>query len=88
MEIRNSYPPPHAERNPMLLASAQELEASFLAEMLESAGLGKVSDSFGGGAGEEQFGSFLRQEQARQMVQAGGIGLAETIYHALKEKQS
>lgn len=64
--------------------AAEALEAQFLAEMLKSAGLGEPRESFGGGAGEEQFASFLRQEQARQMVRAGGIGLAESIFEALK----
>ena len=64
---------------------AKELETNFLAEMLKSTGFGKTSESFGGGAGEDQFSSFLRLEQARAMVDAGGIGLAETFYHALKE---
>ncbi|WP_299403155.1 rod-binding protein [uncultured Roseobacter sp.] len=67
---------------------AEKLEASFLAEMLKSAGLGKTSDHFGGGAGEEQFGSFLVQEQAMQMVKTGGIGLSESLFQALKEKQN
>ncbi len=71
-----------------LRAAARELEASFLAEMLKSAGLGKPRQSFGGGEGEDQFGSFLRTEQAREMVKAGGIGLAESLYEALKEKSN
>ena len=66
---------------------ARKLEASFLAEMLNSAGFGKPRAAFGGGPGEEQFGSFLRQAQAREMVAAGGIGLAESLYQALKERQ-
>jgi len=66
--------------------AAISLEASFLAEMLKAAGLGEMRGSFGGGAGEEQFTSFLVQEQALQMAQAGGIGLAETIFHALKAR--
>ena len=65
--------------------AAQELEATFLAEMLKSAGFGKARDTFGGGAGEEQFASFLRMEQARAMVRAGGIGLSESFFNALKE---
>ena len=65
---------------------AQKLEASFLAEMLKSAGLGAPRDSFGGGEGEEQFGSFLRQAQADLMVQAGGIGLAQSLFEVLKER--
>ena len=66
--------------------AAIRLEASFLAEMLKSAGLGMPQDAFGGGAGEEQFSSFLRQEQAEQMAQAGGIGLAESIFDALRRQ--
>ena len=69
-----------------LREAARELEATFLAEMLKSAGLGEMPDAFGGGPGEEQFASYLRMEQARQMTQAGGIGLAETLFHALKER--
>jgi flagellar protein FlgJ len=69
-----------------LRTAAQELEANFLAEMLKSAGVGKTPESFGGGAGEDRFASFLRLEQAREMAARGGIGLAESIYHALKEK--
>lgn len=72
--------------SPLKLA-AQQLEAGFLAEMLKSAGLGKAPESFGGGAGEDQFASYLRQAQAEEMVRSGGIGLAESLYHALKERQ-
>lgn len=67
---------------------AEELESVFLAEMLGSAGFGAPrAGAFGGGAGEAQFASFLVREQARAMVRAGGIGLAETIFDALKEKE-
>ncbi|WP_417240587.1 rod-binding protein [Celeribacter halophilus] len=64
--------------------AADKLEATFLAEMLKSAGFGKTSETFGGGAGEDQFASFLVQAQAEQMVKAGGIGLSEQIFNALK----
>lgn len=64
---------------------AVDLEAAFLAEMLKSAGFGKSRDSFGGGAGEDQFGSLLVRAQAEKMAQAGGIGLAESLYQALLE---
>lgn len=74
------------EQDPLRKA-AVELEASFLAEMLKSAGLGESRDGFGGGAGEEQFSSFLVRAQAEQIAKAGGIGLAESLYHALKETQ-
>ena len=67
-----------------LRSAARALEASFLAEMLKSAGLGAQRQTFNGGAGEDQFASFLRQEQAKAMVEAGGIGLSESLYQALK----
>ncbi|MGO4906729.1 rod-binding protein [Pseudorhodobacter sp. W20_MBD10_FR17] len=62
---------------------AAELETAFLAEMLGYAGLGAPIESFGGGIGEEQFSSFLRQEQAKAMVEAGGIGLTEVLFRAM-----
>ena len=65
---------------------ARDLEANFLSEMLKYTGLGKSRESFGGGAGEDQFASLLIDEQARAMVDAGGIGLAENIFESLKEK--
>jgi Rod binding domain-containing protein len=74
-------------RDKAIRTAANKLEASFLAEMLKAAGLGKSRESFGGGAGEDQFSSFLRQAQADEMVKSGGIGLAESLYQALKERE-
>lgn len=85
-------PTPHqtlskAELNSPLMQQARALEASFLAEMLGHAGVGKSPDSFGGGIGEEQFSSFLRDEEAKQIVAHGGIGLAEQLFHAMTKGQ-
>ena len=77
---------PKGSQDTRLMDVAQKLEASFLSEMLKSAGVGKTPDSFGGGAGEDQFSSFLRQAQADEMVKAGGIGLAQSLFEALKEQ--
>jgi len=71
------------QRDAVLHQRAVQLEAAFLSEMLKHAGFGAARDSFGGGIGEEQFASFLRDEQAGNMARAGGVGLAETIFHAL-----
>ncbi|UWQ91317.1 rod-binding protein [Rhodobacteraceae bacterium M382] len=83
-----SIPPPQVtttgQPSPMHQA-AQELEATFLAEMLKSAGLGETPNAFGGGSGEDQFSSFLVQAQAREMARSGGIGLAESLFQAMKE---
>ena len=78
---------PQDSNDARLREVARKLEATFLAEMLKSAGLGKPRDAFGGGIGEDQFGSFLRQAQADEMVKAGGIGLAESLFEALKERR-
>lgn len=74
-------------RHAALREAAVELETEFLAEMLKSAGLGQSRGEFGGGAGEDQFGSFLVRAQARQMAQSGGIGLSESLFHALLERE-
>jgi len=79
-----SQPPAAPSSDDRLREAAQNLEAAFLAEMLKSAGLDAQRESFGGGVGEEQFASFLREEQARQMVRAGGLGLAESLYESMK----
>lgn len=76
--------PDYIQGDAKLRDAAQKLEATFLAEMLKSAGLGAMRQAFGGGAGEEQFASFLREEQAREMVEAGGIGLAQALFEAMK----
>ncbi len=86
MDIQPTQSAIPVTRDERLREAAQELEANFLAEMLKSAGVGKTPEGFGGGAGEDQFASFLRLEQARQMSQQGDIGLAESIFHALKER--
>ncbi|ROU03258.1 rod-binding protein [Histidinibacterium lentulum] len=75
---------PHDAR---LRHAAKELEGAFLAEMLSAAGLGKTREGLGGGgAGEDQFSSFLTRRQAMVMAEAGGIGLAESIFRSLKER--
>ncbi len=84
LSVPPRHPPPRNEA--ALREVTRALEASFLAEMLRSAGLGKTPESFGGGAGEDQFSSLLVQAQAEEMVKRGGIGLAETLFHALKEQ--
>jgi len=64
-------------------AAALDLEASFLSEMLKAAGFGEQVKAFSGGMGEEQFASFHRDAIAREMVEAGGIGLAEHFFRSM-----
>jgi len=91
MDVSNALQPRDAappNRDAALMQAAQKLEASFLAEMLKSAGFGESREAFGGGHGEDQFGSFLVDAQAEEMVAAGGIGLAEALFEALKDRES
>ena len=76
-------PPPSHDQTAALRQVAQELEASFLAEMLKHAGFGQSRESFGGGVGEAQFASLLQAEHARALVERGGIGLAQSLYASL-----
>jgi len=75
-----------SERNAALYKVAQNLEATFLAEMLKPTGLAIEKNSFSGSPGEDQFTSFLRLERAKSMVDTGGIGLAEQIFKSLSAK--
>lgn len=68
-------------------AAAQGLEAAFLSEMLKSTGLGEQENSFSGGTGESQFASFQRDILAKAIVAKGGLGLAETFFNAMMERQ-
>ncbi len=70
-----------------LRKASRELEAVFLAEMLSQGGLGKSAQRMGGGIGEEQFSSLLVQAQAREIVRAGGIGLADVLFRQLMARQ-
>lgn len=88
MELTSSVSkaPDTPTKNPKLWAAAQQLEATFLSEMLKIGGLGGTNDSFGGGVGEQQFSGLLVDAQARDLVQGGGIGLAESIYTSLVKR--
>jgi len=79
--------PDYVRTDAQLRDAAVQLEATFLAEMLRSAGFGETSGGFGGGIGEEQFTSFLLEAHAEAMAEAGGIGLAESLFEALKVTQ-
>lgn len=81
-------PVPTAGPDSALLDAARALEATFLAEMLKATGLGSMQGDFGGGIGEDQFQSFLTDAQAREMVENGGIGLAEAIFAAMTRRMN
>ena len=66
--------------------AAEAFEAAYLAEMLKYTGLNAMPDGFGGGAGEEAFGSLLTDEYARLLAERGGVGIAEQVFEALKQR--
>ena len=70
-------------RSAQLMQKAQELETRFLSEMLAHTGLDAQTGAFNGGIGEDQFASFLREAQAKAMVDRGGLGLAQGIFQSL-----
>lgn len=70
-----------------LREAAMKLEAGFLSEMLKSAGLDGAAQGFARGPGEAHFASFLRDAQAKEMVAAGGIGLAESLFEIMKARR-
>ena len=77
-----------AEREERLRAAARDLETAFLTEMLRAAGAGRPGEGLGsGGAGEDQFASFLVEAQAEAVMQRGGLGLAETLFQALLQRE-
>lgn len=82
--------PTVAARTPdrsQLLEKAKEIEEVFLSEMLAHAGLDESSEEFGGGMAEDQLSSFLRNAQVKQIVESGGLGLAQTIFEALVKRE-
>lgn len=61
-------------------AVAEDYEAYFLTQMIEVLQEGRdQTEPFGGGAGETTFRSFLSEQYAKEMVRAGGIGLADQL---------
>jgi Rod binding domain-containing protein len=86
VEGHSSLRPPRARvTDAELVQSARALEASFLSIMLREAGVGAPPAAFGGGSGEEQFTSFLTDAYAAKIAESGGIGLAESLFEALKD---
>lgn len=68
--------------------TAKDFEASFLSVMIgEMMKEVNQSGSFSGGVGEEKFKSFMADAFAKQMSNAGGIGLAESVTQEMLKLQ-
>ena len=60
--------------------TAEQFEASFLAQMLKPMFEGLSTDGpFGGGEAEGTWRSFMVEAMAKQTVKAGGVGLADQV---------
>ncbi|MCR5879932.1 rod-binding protein [Phenylobacterium sp. J367] len=68
--------------------TAQKFETQFLSIMLQQMFEGvNVSAPFGGGPGEQMFKSFMTEAMAKQMSQAGGLGLTDQIQREMLKLQ-
>ena len=68
--------------------TAQKFEASFLSIMMQSMTAGmKTPEIGGGGAGEDMFKSLLTEQMAKQVSQAGGIGVAAAVQKEMLKMQ-
>ena len=69
--------------------TAENFEASFLAQMLKPMFEGLSTDGpFGGGEAEGTWRSFMIDAMAKQTVKAGGIGLADTVVAEMVRMQA
>ncbi len=67
---------------------ANDFEAFFLSQTLEQMYAGIKTDGFfGGGDAEKIWRSFLFDEYGKQMVKAGGIGMAKEVMNYMLEIQ-
>ncbi len=79
---------PDLARRAEVRETAQKFEASFLSIMLQQMFEGvEVAAPFGGGPGETMFKSFMTEAMAKQVSQAGGIGIADTVAREMLKLQ-
>jgi flagellar protein FlgJ len=80
--------PPDLARRAEVRETAQKFEASFLSIMLQQMFDGvEVAAPFGGGPGESMFKSFMAEAMAKQVSQAGGIGITDTVAREMLKLQ-
>lgn len=71
-----------------LRETAEAFEASFLSQMMRPMFEGLSTEApFGGGEAEATWRSFLLDAMAKQTVQAGGIGLTNTVMAEMLKMQ-
>ena len=74
--------------NARMRETADNFEATFLAQMLKPMFEGLQTDGpFGGGSAEESWRSFLIDAMAKQTVKSGGIGLSDRVMSEMIKMQ-
>jgi peptidoglycan hydrolase FlgJ len=69
--------------------TAQEFEATFVAQMLRPMFEGLSTEApFGGGHAEETWRGFMIDEMGKQITRSGGIGLADQVMAEMIRMQS
>ena len=69
--------------------TAQEFEATFMAQMLRPMFEGLSTEApFGGGHAEETWRGFMIDEMGKQSSRAGGVGLADQVMAEMIRMQS
>jgi Rod binding domain-containing protein len=68
--------------------TAQSFEATFLSSMMQEMFEGaEASAPFGGGQAETMFRSVLTEAMAKQVVKAGGVGIAASVEREMLKMQ-
>ena len=80
--------PAEIAKRAAIAKASKDFESSFLSVMLGQMFKDvNTSAPFGGGPGEDAFKSFMSDAMAKQMVKAGGIGLASTVQKEMLKLQ-
>jgi Rod binding protein len=75
-------------RRTKIREAAEQFEAQFLSAMLQPMFEGTDPEGpFGGGVGETMFRSVMTEAIGKQMVKAGGIGLADSVQREILKLQ-
>ena len=70
------------------LHTAQEFESLFLAQFAQTLFSGISSEGpFGGGPAEDIYKNLLAEEYGKSLANAGGIGLADSVYREIIKTQ-
>lgn len=86
--LLQSTPPSPRVADARLRETAEAFEASFLSQMMRPMFEGLSTEApFGGGEAEATWRSFLLDAMAKQTVQAGGIGLTNTVMAEMLKMQ-